>query len=131
MATKLKRSNQDRIIGGVAGGLSEYFDFPVFIIRLLFVILAFTASGILIYLILWLVMPQSFGNKSYSNNFNNMKQQDYKSENGSGNLIAGVILISLGVIFLIDKYFPHIFFRDLWPFVLIIVGIVLIIGRKR
>jgi len=51
-------------------------------------------------------------------------------DKGDGNIIAGVILIVLGVLFLADRYFPEVNFKDLWPFLLIAVG-VLIIWRGR
>jgi len=55
---KLRRS-QDRVIGGVCGGLAEYFGFDPTVVRVAFALLTFfTAfSGIPVYLILWLVMP--------------------------------------------------------------------------
>lgn len=58
---KLFRSN-DRVIGGVCGGLAEYFDFDPTAVRVGYALLTFfTAfSGIPCYLILWLVMPSRY-----------------------------------------------------------------------
>ena len=58
---KLFRSN-DRVIGGVCGGLAEYFDFDPTAVRAAYALLTFfTAfSGIPCYLILWLVMPSKY-----------------------------------------------------------------------
>jgi drug/metabolite transporter (DMT)-like permease len=53
-----------------------------------------------------------------------------KKEKGDGSVVAGVILIVLGILFLVDRYFPQVDFRDLWPFLLIAVGS-LIIWRGR
>lgn len=47
-----------------------------------------------------------------------------KSE--SGNIVAGIILITIGALFLIDRYFPEIDFRDLWPWTLIVVGVLIL-----
>lgn len=58
---KLTRSTDDRIFAGVAGGLAEYLDIDPVIIRLLFVIIALLGggiTGILIYIVLWIVMPE-------------------------------------------------------------------------
>ncbi len=56
---KLYRSETDKILGGVAGGLGEYFNIDPNIIRIIFVLLAvFGGSGIVIYLILWLLLPK-------------------------------------------------------------------------
>jgi phage shock protein PspC (stress-responsive transcriptional regulator) len=49
------------MIAGVCGGLAEYFDLDVSIIRILFVVLTiFTAAfpGILVYIIMWIVVPE-------------------------------------------------------------------------
>lgn len=55
---KLYRSRTDQMIGGVCGGLADYFNMDPTVIRLLFVLLAVLAGhGVLIYLILWLVIP--------------------------------------------------------------------------
>jgi phage shock protein C len=55
---KLMRSNTDKKIAGVCGGLAEYFDIDSTVIRLLWVLaLFFAGTGGLIYLILWIVLP--------------------------------------------------------------------------
>jgi phage shock protein C len=56
---KLMRSTTDRMVAGVCGGLAEYFDIDATLVRVLFVIVTlFGGSGILIYLVLWIVMPE-------------------------------------------------------------------------
>lgn len=59
MEKRLRRSSTDSIIAGVCGGIAEYFDDPV-AVRVAYVLLTlFTAfSGVLAYIILWIVMPQ-------------------------------------------------------------------------
>ena len=58
MAKKLYKIKDDKVIGGVCAGLGEYFEVDKTIIRILFLILFFGfGSGLLIYLILWIVMP--------------------------------------------------------------------------
>lgn len=56
--TKLYRSETDQIIGGVAAGLGEYFAVDPSLIRLLFLLITIAGgSGVLIYVILWLILP--------------------------------------------------------------------------
>lgn len=59
---KLHRSRNHKMIAGVMGGIAEYFGWSPNLTRILFFIIS-TASaavpGILIYLILWLVMPKA------------------------------------------------------------------------
>jgi phage shock protein PspC (stress-responsive transcriptional regulator) len=58
MEKKLYRSETDKIVGGVCGGLAEYFGIDSAIVRLVFVlILVYGGSGLLVYIILWIVLP--------------------------------------------------------------------------
>jgi len=57
---RLYRSGRDKILGGVCGGLGEYFRIDPVIIRLIFVILAFAwGFGFLLYLISWIIIPRN------------------------------------------------------------------------
>ena len=57
---KLYLSDADRKIGGVCGGLGEYFERDPTIIRILFVLLILFSFGfgLLAYLALWLIIPK-------------------------------------------------------------------------
>ncbi len=56
---KLRRSQKDSVIGGVAGGLGEYFDTDPVIFRILFVVLTLTGGGgVFIYLLMWIFIPK-------------------------------------------------------------------------
>jgi phage shock protein PspC (stress-responsive transcriptional regulator) len=59
MTKRLMRSN-DRVFAGVCGGLAEYFDFDPALVRIAYAFLTlFTAfSGLIFYIVLWIVMPQ-------------------------------------------------------------------------
>ncbi|MBQ8711889.1 MAG: PspC domain-containing protein [Prevotella sp.] len=60
MEKRLMRSTTDRVFAGVCGGLAEYFDFDPVMVRVAYAFLTlFTAfSGLIFYLVLWLVMPE-------------------------------------------------------------------------
>ena len=59
MSKKLYKSKIDRKIFGVCGGIAEYFRVDSTIIRLIFVVLALgSMSGVLIYLLAALIMPE-------------------------------------------------------------------------
>lgn len=59
---KLTRSNDDKWIAGVAGGLSETLGVDSTIIRIIFALVSvFYGGGILIYVVLWAVMPRPTG----------------------------------------------------------------------
>ncbi len=57
---RLYRSGKDKLLGGVCGGIGEYFDVDPVIIRLIWVVLAIASLGtaILVYLILWVIIPR-------------------------------------------------------------------------
>jgi phage shock protein PspC (stress-responsive transcriptional regulator) len=60
MDKRLYRSRSDRKIAGVCGGIAEHFGWDPTLVRLGWVVLTLMGgSGVLIYLILWLVMPES------------------------------------------------------------------------
>lgn len=56
---KVFRNPDDKIIGGVAGGLSAYLGIDAIWLRLLLVALFFAGPGFLLYIILWIVMPEA------------------------------------------------------------------------
>jgi phage shock protein C len=57
---KLYRTQEDRMIAGVCSGLAAYFKIDPIIIRVLFVVFAIIGgSSILIYLILWILIPDA------------------------------------------------------------------------
>ena len=58
----LQRSNRHKMIAGVCGGLAEWLGWDVTLVRVLYVlvsILSVAFPGILVYVILWFVMPRS------------------------------------------------------------------------
>ncbi len=56
---KLYRSKKQRILGGVCGGMGEYFDIDPSLIRLIWLLIFFMGgSGLLIYIICWIVIPE-------------------------------------------------------------------------
>ena len=59
MDTRLVRSVNNKMIGGVCGGLASYFSLDATLVRLLFVVAVLSGLSPLIYLILWVVMPQA------------------------------------------------------------------------
>lgn len=57
---KLYRHPNEKVLGGVCGGLAAYFDADPVLLRILFVVLFFVGVGFLLYLILWIVVPQAY-----------------------------------------------------------------------
>ncbi len=148
----LYRSKSDSVIAGICGGLGEYFNTDPIIFRILFVLaILFGGGGLLVYIILWIAVPEEkttiFNNYKTSNmetentkneNFNNetIYNRDEKvpkphKNSNEGNIWGGLILITLGFIFLIDRFVPNIDFGDLWPILLIAIGAILIMKSYK
>jgi phage shock protein C len=142
---RLYRSSTDKKIGGVCGGLAEYFDIDPLLIRLLFVVVALIGGGgVLLYIILWIITPERpfTANKPESSSPAEPRPESYerpatppepapaekpvyppvKTRRSRGNLIGALVLITLGVLFLADEFIPHLSFGDLWPVILIVIG---------
>lgn len=148
MEKKLYRSTSDKMIGGVAGGLADYFSIDPTLVRVLFVVATlFHGGGIIAYIILWIVIPQKpyqipgmnsginsqqetgDANNSFSRNADgSVSMSNHKSETGS--IWIGIVLILLGGLFLLDNFIPRFDFGDYWPIILIGLGIGLILKAK-
>jgi len=60
---RLTRSRSDRRLGGVCGGLAEYFNLDPLLVRILFFVFALCATaGIWAYLLLWFLVPEESAN---------------------------------------------------------------------
>jgi len=56
---RMYRDPDHRVIGGVCSGVAAYWKLELWLVRLIFLILAFMGVGILIYLILYIVLPEA------------------------------------------------------------------------
>lgn len=121
----LRRSSSDKVIAGVAGGLGRYLGIDPVLLRIAFVILAFTGSGLVIYAIAWLVMPlEAAGEEPPA-------AASLAENAGLIKVLVGTGLIAVGSAALLDQIFPW-FNRILWPAVVIMIGVaVLTFGSRR
>lgn len=139
---RLYRSSTNKVIGGVAAGLADYFMLDPVLARVLFVLLAmFGGGGVLIYIVLWIIVPLQIGNPKYtyshaSTHYKTPEEGDAADEDGTvpvassrqsnTGLIAGIILIFVGSLFLIDRLMPWYNVTSLWPLILVVVGVFII-----
>ncbi|MDA3861561.1 MAG: PspC domain-containing protein [Melioribacteraceae bacterium] len=141
MREGISRSRQNRILGGVAAGLAEYLSIDTLVVRILFVVSAFfNGIGLLLYLVMWIVIPEekmidlnSSANTDNSEttpdseiNFTIPQKKDKNSQ-----VIFGVVLILVGVFFLGIEVFSFLNFADLFPILLVGFGIYLLMKSKK
>ena len=63
----LRRSENDRMIAGVAGGIGEYFNIDPVLVRIGFVAATlFAGTGLILYPIAWIVVPDARGKAHWS-----------------------------------------------------------------
>ena len=58
MNNTLTRSDSDRMIGGVCGGLANYCGIDSAIVRLIFVLAVLSGVSPLVYVVLWIILPE-------------------------------------------------------------------------
>jgi phage shock protein C len=122
----LRRSRDDRLIGGVAGGLGRYFGVDPVLIRVAFVLLVFAGgAGVLVYVILWIVVPEERPGEAVG------ALPGAADENRLRDVL-GFALVALGVFFLLRALFPDLFdWNYVWPALLILTGLLVLIRGTR
>lgn len=142
MEKRLYRSRKYRVLGGVAGGLAEYFNIDPILMRVIFVVLVLTKGfGILLYIILWIVIPEMPFEMAYKIKPEGETPNEAESEaqtapvevktNGTGKTIFGIILIAVGVLFFLDRFIPSFDFGDIFPIALVVIGLFLVFNSTR
>jgi len=160
MEKRLYRSKTDRMLFGVCGGLGKYLGIDPTIIRVIFVLLAFTGFGILAYIVLAIIAPleetqkttpqgiveenaaeiketaTKLGNEIHDTFAGKGKETDDKlaiEQTRSRNAL-GIIIIVIGIICLLGVF--HILSWFNWwggigAVALIGLGILLIVGVRK
>ena len=99
MKTQLTRSTTEKKIAGVAGGLAEAFGWDVSFVRLGFVLLTLLhGGGVLLYALLWLVMPRAGERSALQAAAAEARQATSTFQTGDRNRTAGLALIGIGVL---------------------------------
>jgi phage shock protein PspC (stress-responsive transcriptional regulator) len=136
MRKRIYRSNTEKVIGGVCGGLGEYFGIDPTWVRVLFVLSLFAEGvGLLAYLIGWIVIPKQSevtteattaeGTMNSEHTASAQATQAAHKNRGAG-FLPGIILVILGMVFLFDRVFYWFDFEYIWPLVIIGIGVILI-----
>lgn len=142
-STVLYRSETNKVIAGVCGGLGEVFKIDPTIVRAVFALAAlFGGSGILFYLILWIIIPSESrlthsSDENVRQNIEEMKlraesfTKEFHDRGDNSRTVFGILLLVFGVMLLLGNFgFAHLFnFQKLWPLLLVILGIFIVSQR--
>ncbi len=138
---RLYRSTINRVLAGVAGGIAEHLGTDPVIIRILFVVTVLAGGGgALIYLILWVAIPerpitsQMFSETPPQDSAEPSKPFNATDESfprpakpyNNNSLMFGILLIAFGALMMTANFLPRISFSHIWPAAIIIAGVVLI-----
>ena len=111
------------MIAGVCGGLAEYLEVDPILIRIGFIALTLAGgSGVLLYIIAWLVIPEAEGTGIPAHRGANPH---------TAQVVIGGLLIAIGGILIAERFAPWLD-RVVWPVSLIVVGAAIILfGTRR
>jgi len=130
MGRKLYRSREQKMLGGVCGGIAEYFDVDVTLVRLICLLAIFSGFGLIPYIIAWIIIPENpyqLKEKIIDEEPKTGEQQDNAVETedktNKANEVLGWVLVILGVLLLLNRLLPWLSFKIIWPVLLIIIGL--------
>ncbi len=133
MDKRLCRSRTDKVLGGVCGGLGEYFNVDPTFIRIIAVLLVFAKGvGFLAYLIAWIIIPREpVGESGEAVQSSDEKSPEKRSYSPWNKYIPGVILIIIGLFFILEQNYWWWDIERFWPLLLIGVGLLLIFRMNQ
>ncbi|HSK91399.1 MAG TPA: PspC domain-containing protein [Euzebyales bacterium] len=119
----LRRSTDDKVIAGVAGGLGRYLGVDPVVIRIALVVFALSGgAGVLLYLIGWIAIPEEAPGE--------VPAQAARPERSNGAVILGAVLVAAGGLLFTERLIPS-FSAYIGPVVLIGLGAALVLGARR
>lgn len=124
MTKKLYRSNTNKMLGGVCGGIGEYLSVDPTIIRLIaFISWFFGGLGIIAYIICLFIVPKATHSSPTT-------EYKYSASNQNGKYIIGGVLMLVGVIAFLQN-FVRLTHKGLLPAIFILIGVYIIFGKKH
>ena len=150
---RLHRSDSDKVLGGVCGGLGEYMGIDPLILRVAFVILAMmNGVGLTLYVLMWVFMPRAEAEHTGREEVVRQNVAEIRdrarelgaeardafgggwSDSNQSNqwmLIGGGVLVVVGLLILLQNFGLLWSFVKLWPLVLIAIGAMMLLNNLR
>jgi len=135
------------VLGGVAGGIGRYLNVDPVLIRLFWILFFFAGgSGLVAYILAWIIVPEEpigsgqvstydAGPPSDTGNSDLQPDRPRDEKEITPELklkrqrVAGVVLMVIGAVFLLDRIQPYMRLGILWPIVVIGAGVYLLTRR--
>jgi phage shock protein PspC (stress-responsive transcriptional regulator) len=120
------RSTTDKFMGGVCGGIAEYYAIDPSIVRVLTVLLTLcTGVAAILYVAAWIVVPERPDGEVSPATGNRAGWNSY---------LPGVLLVFVGAVLLLIQVFKWLHWHFIWPILMILVGLGLVFyntGRSK
>ena len=121
---RLRRSRDDRMLGGVCGGIAAALGIDPLLLRIAAVALALSGGvGVLAYLIAWIVIPPADGDEP--------TPQITRATRHSVAITVGACLIGLGALLLLRPWMPWFGAQLFWPLVVAAAGVLILVSARR
>ncbi|HET9647049.1 MAG TPA: PspC domain-containing protein [Microlunatus sp.] len=120
---RLRRSRQDRVLGGVCGGLGHYLGVDPVIIRIVAVALLFAGVGLLAYIVAWIIIPETAAGEP--------EPSAPAADRRSVGLVLGAALVAVGGLMVVQSAVPNSGHVVLWPLLVVAAGIAVLLGTRR
>lgn len=122
MAKKLFRSTTDKMIGGVCGGLAQYFEIDSTVVRILSAIIIFFTWGVGLaaYIVAWIIVPEDAG---YGEGSSGVDPEQRRK-------LIGGILIGVGVVVFLGRMFAWFDFKIVMAVVLVAAGVYILVQKR-
>jgi phage shock protein PspC (stress-responsive transcriptional regulator) len=154
-SARLERSNSNRVIGGVCGGLAEYLVVDATLVRVVFVVgtIMTAGLGILAYIVLLVLMPLPGRPAPFVSGGTGPPQAtgaegepavtapapetrdpaQVAAESERRRTVFGYVLIALGIAFFLGNAgaFRFVQWQLIWPLVIVGIGVLLLVQRVR
>jgi phage shock protein C len=115
----LRRSRDERVIGGVCAGLGRYLGVDPALLRVAFVVLAIAGGGgLLLYVVSWILIPEEREGEDLGT--------VRPSSVDTTRLLVGGTLIAIGTLLLLNLSLPRLG-RFFWPLAFIAIGVAVVI----
>lgn len=142
---KLYRSEKNKWMAGVLGGLGEYLDVDATLLRIAYIVftIASAGAGIIGYILAVIIIPKPpmgyqppspADTEGGSTPMSETSSTQSTARSNNAPMVVGIILVGLGVLFLFNNFIDirwHLF----WPAILIVIGLVLLgkalMGEKK
>ena len=140
MNKRLYRSESNKVIGGVCGGIGDYMDVDPVVIRLIFLgLLIITQSFFWVYVVLWILIPYDTQNSNidFSERIHGVGddiRSAVHSPNANYTIYIGGALVLIGGSLLAKNYIPQVFYyvdKAMLPLLLIGIGAYVLVRAFR